>query len=166
MYYLRESSQIRAWLRADICDFEKHERTPNHQGMPQGGVISPLLSNIALHGMENRIEQVKGASLIRYADDFVLFHENLEVLKQCQRIVEEWLAQYDLEIKPEKTKIVHTLHKLDDHQPGFNFLGFNVRQYKQGKYQSGKNTNGKTLGFKTLIMPSKESVKKHDLEGF
>ena len=77
--------QVRAWLKADICDYVKHERTPNHQGTPQGGVISPLLSNIALHGMENRIRQVKGASLIRYADDFVIFHENLEVLKLRRR---------------------------------------------------------------------------------
>jgi RNA-directed DNA polymerase len=153
--------QIRAWLKADICDFEKYERTSNHQGTPQGGVISPLLSNIALHGMENRIKQVKGASLIRYADDFVIFHENLEKLKQCQGIISEWLAQYDLEIKPEKTKIVNTLHELEDNKPGFNFLGFNVRQYPVGKYQSGRNTNGKILGFKTLIRPSKESVNRH-----
>ncbi len=153
--------QIRAWLKADICDFEKYERIPNHQGTPQGGVISPLLSNIALHGMENRIKQVKGASLIRYADDFVIFHENLEKLKQCQGIISEWLAQYDLEIKPEKTKIVNTRHELEGNKPGFNFLGFNVRQYEVGKYQSGKNTNGKILGFKTLIRPSTESVNRH-----
>jgi RNA-directed DNA polymerase len=153
--------QIRAWLKADICDFEKHERTPNHQGTPQGGVISPLLSNIALHGMENRIKQVKGASLIRYADDFVIFHENLEKLNQCQQIIKEWLAQFDLEIKPEKTKIVNTLHKLEKNEPGFDFLGFNIRQYKVGKYQSGKNSQGKTLGFKTIIKPSKESINRH-----
>ncbi|MGL4881792.1 MAG: group II intron reverse transcriptase/maturase [Waterburya sp.] len=153
--------QIRAWLKADICDFEKHSRTPNHQGTQQGGVISPLLSNIALHGMENRIKQVKGASLIRYADDFVVFHEHLESLKQCQRIITEWLAQYDLEIKPEKTKVVNTLHELEGNKPGFDFLGFNIRQYPVGKYQSGKNTNGKILGFKTLIRPSTESILKH-----
>ena len=74
--------QIRAWLKADICDFQKHERSPNHSGTPQGGIISPLLSNIAMHGMENRIKQV-GASLIRYADDFVILHEKIEVIHQC-----------------------------------------------------------------------------------
>ncbi len=153
--------QVRAWLKADICDYVKHERTPNHQGTPQGGVISPLLSNIALHGMENRIRQVKGASLIRYADDFVIFHENLEALKQCQQIICEWLAQFDLELKPSKTRIVHTLNELDDTKPGFDFLGFNIRQYRVGKYQSGKNTKGELLGFKTIIKPSEESVKRH-----
>ena len=153
--------QIRAWLKADICDFTKHERNPNQQGTPQGGVISPLLSNIALHGMENRIKQVKGASLIRYADDFVILHENLEVLKQCQEIICEWLTQFDLELKPSKTRMVHTLHELDDNKSGFDFLGFNIRQYEVGKHQSGKNTKGELLGFKTLIKPSDDSVKKH-----
>ena len=153
--------QIKAWLKADICDLVKHERTTNQSGTPQGGVISPLLSNIAMHGMENRIKQVKGASLIRYADDFVIFHENLEKLKQCQNIISEWLTQYDLELKPSKTKIVHTLNELDDKKPGFDFLGFNIRQYHVGKYQSGKNTYGQRLGFKTIIKPDKESIKKH-----
>ena len=153
--------QIKTWLRADICDYVKHERTPNHKGTPQGGVISPLLSNIALHGMENRIKQIKGASLIRYADDFVIFHENLEMLKRCQQIICEWLAQFDLELKPSKTRMVHTLNELNDNKPGFDFLGFNIRQYKVGKYQSGKNTQKELLGFKTIIMPSKESVKRH-----
>ena len=153
--------QIRAWLKADICDFQNHERTPNHSGTPQGGVISPLLSNIAMHGMENRIKQIKGASLIRYADDFVIFHKNLETLKQCQKIISEWLTQLDLALKPSKTRIAHTLYELNDEKPGFNFLGFNIRQYPVSKYQSGKNTMGKLLGFKTIIKPSKESIKRH-----
>jgi RNA-directed DNA polymerase len=153
--------QIRAWLKAEIIDFVKHERTPNQQGTPQGGVISPLLSNIVLHGMETRIKQVKGASLIRYADYFVIFHENLEKLKQCQSIIGEWLAQYDLEIKPSKTKVVNTLYEHDGNKPGFDFLGFNVRQYHVGKYQSGKNSKGEKLGFKTLIKPSNSSIKTH-----
>ncbi len=83
------------------------------------------------------------------------------MLKQCQQIICEWLAQFDLELKPSKTKIVHTLNELDDNKPGFDFLGFNIRQYKVGKYKSGKNTRGELLGFKTIIKPSNESVKRH-----
>ncbi len=49
--------QIRAWLKADIVDFEQHNKESGICGVPQGGVISPLLSNIALHGLENRIKQ-------------------------------------------------------------------------------------------------------------
>ena len=152
--------QIRAWLKADIVDFKKHSREPGIQGVPQGGVISPLLSNIALHGIENRIKQIKGASLIRYADDLVCFHDNLEVLNKCQQIIQEWLAEFDLELKPSKTRIVHTLKEHEGQKPGFNFLGFNIRQFPVGKYQSGKDNHGRKLGFKTLIRPSEESVKR------
>jgi RNA-directed DNA polymerase len=165
--------QVRAWLKADTVDFKSHERTPNHQGTPQGGVLSPLLSNIALHGMEERIkefaatwkgkkkENMSSISLIRYADDFAILHEDLEVIEQCQLIISGWLAEYDLEIKPEKTKIVHTLLEHNGNEPGFNFLGFNIKQYPVGKHQCGKNTKGKKLGFKTLIKPSDESIKRH-----
>ena len=171
--------QIRAWLRAEVCDFVKHERNTNHEGTPQGGVISPLLANIALHGMKMRIKEYaetlkgekrtskrdkrKSLSLIRYADDFVILHENLEVVEHCQNIINDWLADYDLELKPEKTRIAHTLKAHNGKKPGFNFLGFNIRQYPVGKYQSGKN-NGKILGFKTLIKPSDESIKRHYAE--
>ena len=153
--------QIRAWLKTDIVDFKKHTIEPGIQGVPQGGVISPLLSNIALHGLENRIKQIKGASLIRYADDLVVLHENLEIIKKCQQIIAEWLTYFDLELKPSKTRIIHTLREHEKQKPGFNFLGFNVHQFPVSKYQSGKNTKGKILGFKTLIKPSKENIKRH-----
>ena len=109
----------------------------------------------------NKSKNEKSLTLIRYADDFVILHEDLEVIKQCQKIIQEWLSQYDLKLKPEKTKICHTLKKLEDIEPGFNFLGFNIRQYPVGKHQSGKNTKGVPLGFKLLIKPSKESIKNH-----
>lgn len=164
--------QVRAWLKADICDYVKHEKTPSHEGTPQGGVLSPLLANVALHGMEERIKEYaatwkgskdvnkKSLSLIRYADDFVIIHKDLEVIKQCQKIISDWLAEYDLEIKPEKTRIAHTLKTHNGKKPGFDFLGFNIRQYPVGKYHSGKN-HGKLLGFKTIIKPNDESTKRH-----
>ena len=156
--------QIKAWLKAEIVDHVKHERTPNQQGTPQGGVISPLLSNIALQGLENRIKQVKRKTkpvLIRYADDFLIMHPELDCIKLCQTIVSEWLSEYDLELNTEKTRIKHTLETFDKNKPGFDFLGFNIRQYKVGKHQSGKKSNGKILGFKTIIKPSSESVRRH-----
>lgn len=164
--------QIRAWLRADIIDFTNNIKSSNHQGTQQGGVISPLLANIALHGMEESLKKyatnLKGGkancvslSLIRYADDFLVIHENINVINRCKEIISEWLKNIDLKIHPDKTKIVHTLHEYDGNKPGFNFLGFSIRQHPVGKYQSGKNTNGKILGFKTLIKPSNESIKSH-----
>ena len=156
--------QIKAWLKAEIVDYVKHERNPNQQGTPQGGVLSPLLSNIALHGLENRIKQTRGlreAAVIRYADDFVVLHPQLGKVQKCQTIIEEWLSEYGLELSAEKTRIAHTLDKMDDIKPGFDFLGFNIRQYPVGKHHSAKNTNGKLLGFKTIIKPSDKSVKRH-----
>ena len=62
--------QIKAWLKAGVMDGKT--LFPTEEGTPQGGILSPLLANVALHGMENRIKQTfKKAILIRYADDFV-----------------------------------------------------------------------------------------------
>ncbi len=162
--------QVKAWLKAGILD-EGNTIFPT-EGTPQGGICSPLLANIALHGMENRIMEYastwKGGkrknkfslSLIRYADDFLIIHEKLEVIKSCQEIIGQFLREIGLEYSPEKTKITHTLHEYEGNKPGFNFL-FNIRQYPVGKYHSGKKTNGELLGFKTIIKPSKEKVLEH-----
>jgi len=163
--------QVKAWLKAGIIDSQK-TLFPT-EGTPQGGICSPLLANIALHGMETRIKEyaatwkgtkannMKAISLIRYADDFLIIHEDLEVIKNCQLIIEKWLLEIGLELNQEKTKIKHTLNEHEGQKPGFDFLGFNIRQYPVGKYQSGKNTKGDSLGFKTIIKPSKEKVLEH-----
>ncbi|MGI2909490.1 group II intron reverse transcriptase/maturase [Tolypothrix sp. VBCCA 56010] len=162
--------QIKAWLKAGVIDWSRYanrnkSRTvdPNFKGTPQGGVISPLLANIALHGMETVIlgafPKRNAPSVIRYADDFVVLHENLTVVQQSQQIVAEWLKGMGLELKPSKTRISHTLHKYEGNV-GFDFLGFNIRQHPVGKYQTGRVT-GKPLGFKTIITPSKEKLKAH-----
>lgn len=163
--------QIRAWLKTGIIDGGK--TIFPKEGSPQGGCISPLLANIALHGMEMEMKSYtatwKGTkeinknslSLIRYADDFVVIHENLNIVIKCKEILEAWLKDVGLEFSKEKTNIIHTLHKHEGQKPGFNFLGFNVRQYPVGKYKSSKSTRGKILGFKTIIKPSKEKLLKH-----
>ena len=171
--------QIRAWLKAGVMD--GLELKPTSCGTPQGGTISPLLANIALHGMENVIKNLadsfdmkrangnqlskkdkrRSVSLIRYADDFVIFHKDINILIRCKEVITQWLNDMGLELKSSKTRIAHTLMKHENEKPGFDFLGFNIRQHKAGKYISGKNGNGKTLGFKTIITPSKSSQKKH-----
>ncbi|MEH1923344.1 group II intron reverse transcriptase/maturase [Nostoc sp.] len=162
--------QLKAWLKAGVID--KGELFPTNEGTPQGGVISPLLANIALHGMEERIKQyaetLKGnkvknrrtLSLIRYADDFVIIHEDINVVQSCQKIIAEWLSDIELELKPSKTKLTHTYSKFEG-STGFEFLGFHVQQHKVGNYRSAKNSNGRPLGFTTLITPSKAKVKTH-----
>ena len=164
--------QIKEWLKAGYC--AEGSLFPTNEGTPQGGVISPLLANIALHGMEERIKQyaetLKGGggkinrryslSLIRYADDFVIIHEDLNVVKKCQEIIAEWLRDMGLELKPSKTKLTHTLIEIDG-DAGFEFLGFHVQQYKSGAYRCAKNTHGTPLGFTTLITPSQAKIKGH-----
>jgi RNA-directed DNA polymerase len=167
--------QIRAWLKAGVIDGKR--MVPTSEGTPQGGCLSPLLANIALHGMENRIKQafpkrtmVKkgkyagsplGATLIRYADDFLILHEDITVVQRCREIISEWLKDIGLELKPSKTRLTHTLSSFEGKKPGFDFLGFNIRQFPKGKHQSGKNTQGEKLGFKTIISPSQEKVQAH-----
>jgi RNA-directed DNA polymerase len=168
--YPKLRQQIKAWLKSGVMDGKN--LFPTHEGTPQGGVISPLLANIALHGMEERVKQyartLKGnkskneqaLTLIRYADDFVILHEDLKVIKECQEILKQWLAEMGLELKPSKTRISHTLETYDDYV-GFDFLGFNIRQYQVGKHHGAKSSKGVKLGFKTLIKPRAEKVKSH-----
>jgi RNA-directed DNA polymerase len=162
--------QIRAWLKSGMLD--RGDWFPTNEGTPQGGVISPLLANIALHGLEEYIRQwvktwrgnkrdnLRSISLIRYADDFVVLHKDKSVIRQAKGLIENWLHGLGLELKESKTRICHTLHEEDDEEAGFDFLGWNIRQYVVGKHHSGRN-NGRLLGFKTIIKPSKESVETH-----
>ncbi|MBD2606197.1 group II intron reverse transcriptase/maturase [Scytonema hofmannii FACHB-248] len=156
--------QVQAWLKAGVMDGK--QLFPTSEGTPQGGVISPLLANIALHGMEKRIKQyaetLKGRkrnnrrslSLIRYADDFVILHEDITVVQRCREIISEWLQGMGLELKPSKTRLAHTLNQYEQEKPGFDFLGFTIQQFPIGKYHSKQ-------GFKTIITPSKQKQKVH-----
>lgn len=162
--------QIQAWLKSGVMD--RGQWFATSAGTPQGGVISPLLANIALHGMEERIKQAfprwdakRGGHcqvphLIRYADDLVVLHADLTIVQQCQQMLSEWLTQIGLTLHPSKTRITHTLNPYDG-SVGFDFLGFTVRQFPAGKYHTAHNAYGTPLGFKTLIQPSSRSIQRH-----
>jgi len=104
-------------LAAGVMDGWSLKRTA--AGTPQGGVISPLLCNIALHEMDVRLEK-EGIAWVRYADDFVLPCETREEAGRAMKIAAEALAPLGLELHPEKTRIVH----LDE---GFDFLGWHYK---------------------------------------
>jgi RNA-directed DNA polymerase len=124
---------VRQWLKAGVVENGRLSRT--EEGTPQGGVVSPVLLNVALHGMEqaagvryqttgsNAVWTVTGSPvLIRYADDLVaLCHSRDEALKVKARLA-DWLAPRGLSFNEDKTRVV----TLDE---GFDFLGFNVRRY-------------------------------------
>lgn len=125
---------IKEWLKAGFIDSGVHN--PTLTGTPQGGVISPLLANIGLHGLQQFIKQTNPKlGIIRYADDFIVTAKDKQSLEQVLILIKQWLSTRGLEISAEKTSVVH----IDN---GFNFLGFNLRQY-----------NGKLL-----IKPQKEKV--------
>jgi RNA-directed DNA polymerase len=159
--------QLKAWLQAGMLDGEK--LFPTTRGTPQGSPLSPLLMNIALHGLETKLvntfphngrRNFNPPTVVRYADDLVVLHSDLSVVRQCHEILSDWLKEMGLELKASKTRIVHTLETTEE-GVGFNFLGFTIRQYRVGKTKSGKNKQGQPLGFKTIIRPSKEAVGRH-----
>ena len=138
---------ISGWLKAGVFEAGKGF-APTEGGTPQGGVISPCLLNVALHGLEEAAgvrrktsgvhagETVTGSPVaIRYADDVTVLCHSQRQAEQVRARLAEWLAPRGLAFNEEKTKIV----RLED---GFDFLGFNVRRYRR----------------KLLIKPSKAAV--------
>lgn len=170
--YPQINKQLRSWLKAGILDGK--EFVFPEMGTTQGEIFSPLLVNIVLHGLRERLDEyintLRGDSpnnrqaltYVRYADNFVLMYPDKDVLKELKKITEEFLKPIGLELHPVKTRLVHTLEKTEESPPGFSFLGFDVVQKPRRnsqcktaiKYQMKEN-------FITLITPSKEGVKKH-----
>jgi RNA-directed DNA polymerase len=140
---------IRGWLKAGV--FEKGKGfAPTEEGTPQGGVISPCLLNVALHGLEEaagvryRTTGTQAGNLmpespaaVRYADDVVVLCGSQQQAGQVKAQLTEWLAPRGLAFNEDKTKIVHL-------SEGFDFLGFNVRRYRA----------------KLLIKPSKAAIRR------
>jgi RNA-directed DNA polymerase len=121
------------WLKAGMVDQGRF--APTDEGTPQGGVVSPALFNVALHGMENAAgvryyltgrdagSAVAGSPvLVRYADDFVAMCRSREQAEQVKELLQAWLTPRGLAFNEDKTRIVHATD-------GFDFLGFNVRRY-------------------------------------
>ncbi len=129
---------IAGWLKAGILEAGKGF-APTGEGTPQGGIISPLLLNIALHGLEEaagvryyRTGRDAGTvkdgcpALIRYADDLVVCCHSRQQAEQVRARLAEWLEPRGLAFNEAKTRIVPL-------SEGFDFLGFNLRRYPNGK---------------------------------
>jgi RNA-directed DNA polymerase len=142
---------IYKWLKAGYVDNNSFSSTDT--GTPQGGIVSPLLANIALHGMEETLGvkyrsngehytlTSKSVGVVKYADDFVIVCKTKEEAQSMYGRLKPYLDKRGLTLAEDKTKITHI-------SDGFDFLGFNLRQYKSNK--------GMTL----FIKPSKASIKK------
>lgn len=142
---------IQKWLKAGFVDNDSFNDTDS--GTPQGGIVSPLLANIALHGMGEELGVSyymdkgyhklgrKSVGVVQYADDFVIVCKTKEEAESMYGKLKPYLHKRGLTLAEDKTKVTHI-------EEGFDFLGFNLRQYKTNK------------GMKLLIKPSKASVKK------
>ena len=142
--------RIAGWLRAGVMD--RGRFAPTERGSPQGGVISPVLMNVALHGMEEAagVRYVPtGANagtaragspvLIRYADDVLALCHSREQAEQVKAKLAAWLMPRGLVFNEDKTRVVHLADR-----GGVDFLGFNIRRYRG----------------KLLIKPSKAAVER------
>jgi len=141
---------LQKWLKSGYM--EKHVLHETTDGTPQGGIISPALSNCALDGLERLLKEkfptnqplssfggkFACVNFIRYADDFIITGRTKELLEgEIKPLVEQFLQVRGLALSPAKTVITHV-------EKGFDFLGQNVRKYPNGKL---------------LIKPSKKNVK-------
>lgn len=139
---------VAGWLRAGVIEAGRF--APTEKGTPQGGVVSPLLLNVVLHGIEAaagvRYYKAPGVTVrtkvdspvvIRYADDLVALCVSRAQAEQVKARLAEWLAPRGLAFNEDKTRIVHL-------SEGFDFLGYNVRRYKN----------------KLLIKPSKAALRR------
>ena len=157
-----EADVIAKWLKAGFVDNDVFSVTED--GTPQGGIISPLLANIALHGMEKALgikytpcKRTRGIthenhskySLCRYADDFVVMCHTKEEAENIRALLTNYLSERGLTLADDKTLITHI-------EEGFDFLGFNVRRYNVTIFKKGQQPRP---GKKLLIKPSKNSVK-------
>ena len=146
---------IRQWLKSTIVEPNGVKKNPKGRGTPQGGVISPLLSNIYLHWFETCATLVaKGMnqvmSIVRYADDFVILARKLQG-DFVRRIERELEGRFGLTVNREKTKVVDLVKK----GVSLEFLGYEFR-YVRGIHHTWYGTEDKWLWFG----PSMKSVKK------
>ncbi len=127
-----ERAMLQRWLKAGFID--KHALYPTEEGVPQGGTASPVITNLALDGLErllrekypantNRARRAK-VNMVRYGDDTIITGSSQELLKdEVRPIVEQFMGVRGLELSEEKTRITHI-------EEGFDFLGQNVRKYR------------------------------------
>src|SRR5271166_1072611 len=153
---------LRKWLKSGYL--EKQVFFDTISGTPQGGIISPVLANLALDGLERRLRESfplrgKGSErgraaqvhLVRYADDFVITGHSEELLKMTVKpLVESFLLERGLVLSPEKTVITHV-------RDGFDFLGQNVRRYPNGKLLIKPSRKS----IETLLSKVKQIIREH-----
>jgi RNA-directed DNA polymerase len=166
--------QVRAWLQAGIVEPGCKGANPNYMGTPQGGVISPLLSNIALHGMITECREhvsttcgkdaAKYLKIVRYADDFVVLGRSEKDIMEAQKAIENFLSKVGLNISKAKTRILYTGHSDKDGNKDntFIFLGLSYKHLKvTSRHKEVKINAYSHFSYTLSILPSQKALKSH-----
>ena len=143
---------LQKWLRAGYV--ENGIRYPTRKGVPQGGIISPILANMVLDGLEEAVRCAVPRrcriNFDRYADDFICTGKSKSILEDSiQPVIEGFLAERGLKLSPEKTVITHI-------KDGFTFLGQTFR--KHGRVL---HITPSTEGVHTLMQKVRTLIRKH-----
>lgn len=141
---------VRLWLQAGVLDGGSFERTV--AGTPQGGVISPLLSNIYLHAFDQAMTDARIGEVVRYADDYVVLCRTPRQAERALAVSREILARLGLELHPAKTQIVD----LRGGREGFDFLGCHFRARMSGRLWEQK----RKVRYFLHRWPAKRAMKK------
>jgi RNA-directed DNA polymerase len=126
--------RVLKWLR-DLLKtpiFEEYRSWTPEEGSPQGSVLSPLLANLYLDGLDKELE-ARGIAFARYADDFVLLCETRQEAEDGLQCVQEWCAANGLQLHPEKTRLLEVTAK-----EGFDFLGYHFRAANHWPSEKGR----------------------------
>lgn len=114
---------LRRFLKAGVMETAQGW-SPTESGTPQGAVVSPLLSNLYLDGLDRLMEE-RGFEMVRYADDFVVLCRSREKAEEALVAIRRWCGERRLTLHPEKTRVVR-----EDDPGGFEFLGY---RFERGK---------------------------------
>ncbi len=140
---------IEAMLKAG--SYGKGRLFPTERGTPQGGVVSPLLSNILLTPFDWEMRR-RGYQLTRYADDWVVTCESAAEARAAVAAANQILAELGVQLHPQKTRIVHVQH-------GFEFLGYKIKRGKQLRLPPSKIRSGAQSGA-LYAYPREKSIRR------
>ncbi len=134
---------IKAMLKAG--SYGKGRLFPSERGTPQGGVVSPLLSNILLTPFDQEMRR-KGYQLTRYADDWVVTCESAAEARAAVAAALRILNELGVQLHPQKTRIVHV-------QQGFEFLGYKIKRGKALRLAAGQDPQWCAIGGAVRVSP-------------
>ena len=147
----------------------EHQLFPTDRGTPQGGIISPLLANATLNGIEELLQKetkrmrsqekvYPKINMVRYADDFVITAKSKEIAEKVIGLVRQFMAERGLQLSEEKTVITHI-------SEGIDFLGWNIKKYRNGKVltKPSKKSQQKVLEKIRTIIHNHRGAKQDDL---